>query len=151
MLSLTHLSNCRWLPPVSKCGLCKNKSSNIWDKVHFYEDHWDIVCRYSTNIWSNQHQSYLFIHTSCLLMPSISVLLYSNKTVFLQHFIVVVGVLASAVTTCFCFHQVRLCDVIPVWAPIMMTATGKGPNPVLATLMPALWWWAKTVSPVVTV
>lgn len=47
--------------------------------------------------------------------------------------------------------QVRLCNVIPVWPPIMRTATSKAPNPVPPTLMPVLWWWAITVSPTVTV
>lgn len=54
-------------------------------------------------------------------------------------------------TILLCFLQVRLCDVIPVWAPITRTATDKAPNLVPATRMPALWCWATTVSPTVTV
>lgn len=51
----------------------------------------------------------------------------------------------------FPFLQATLCDATPVWTPIMTTATDKAPNLVPATLMPALQWWAMTVSPTVTV
>lgn len=98
----------------------------------------------------------MYANTYTMLTPTLD----QDKTLFPRLLIsltcfdcnTLVSMLACAVAVfLFCVLQVRLCDVIPVWAPTMMTATGKAPNLVPATQMRALWWWAMTVSPTVTV
>lgn len=72
------------------------------------------------------------------------------KHLLLMHHVLILTYNQFALSI-YCFLQVTLCNVTPVWAPIMMTATDKAPNLVPATRMPVLRWWAMTVSPTETV
>lgn len=103
-------------------------------------------------MWLSVHVC-LMLYCDCIFIK-ISVWFFKTKLCFKYFFLWRhhdLSVFTLYHSSVYSFLQVTLCNVTPVWAPTTMTAIGKVPNPVPATLMPVLQWWAMTVSPTVTV